>query len=625
MGDATRPFDEEVDMPFEIALERFFESEHVIQKCATLVDRDVWKNASRVRWGKRVTVKYFEIATVQRALRTLLFRMRCQLRYRNYAIMYAVKDSEAWKRDMQRTASANGGRPTEAVALPCGLVSAVDGRVVRYAPGGLASMVRILQFRPTQEALERNYRFAVFDNGASFFPAMDTKSSDGSPVYAFGVLQKAIAAAFPSKGTTPTGGALRPVTPFLELNRQRTRLDEAIDYNMTAGLALATPESFVIPTEMPHEPPIEDLDDGVITHAKDLSKARTKTARVAFHEQKFTIREALNIAGSLRRAVDSGVGRRPAVSAIAGMGIFTADELGTPEQEGTARTLLADKWGRMDPTRNTQTLEDFVQVTHGPPPAVPFDIDLETDRYEKAVCRELDIPHSIYRTEVESGGRTAGTASLTLGETIGGKTLEDEIALYQRLFDFVWQTAFRDMDDALFRDVERDLLAMPEHEFALETTQDMLQWLQGVRTSAETPAKLEFELIKVHSADGLRAAIEAQTLGLVDQHLVERCASRVFGHTLGHDSSQFAARRDGRLHSNLNAPLLPPVTPDTKAQIASSERQSKAQLDSSERQADKRLKADAAKAASGDSSGQGSKRARPHGGDRTDSAKKPKR
>lgn len=571
------PYEEPIDQADDMAMDHLFRHDRVITKTKRLAATEVWRNAWLVRWGGKAVMRYFDTPIVRRALRDLLMEMRDQERYRHYVGIYFVKDMKRWAEEFRRSMEILGHVPSTEIVLPCGIITPDMGQYFLVSPRGRFSATRILTFRPNDDRLNETYSFRVFNRSARFYPSdMDrsNESSSGPRFGSYAWLVQAMQRTLPGAGAGRSlTGTLRPYSEFREIFEQRRDLHEAKTYNYNAGFAIANPSSFLTAVSLPSAP-ADEVPDSVLAEARDLGEARAKTgARTALGQQKFTLQRGIQIVESLRRTMSSVTGRDiPIDSVVSGMGFATGGE---GSIDGLSdRQRLAAEYGRLDPAANLVPIPDFVQVAPGSTPALPFDMAQERLAYEVGVCREMDIPHSLYRTEIDTG-RASGESNISLSESIIAKMVESEISIYQELFDQLYMTVWGPMDDALFEDLAAEAEEMPDEDYVSEKSQSVIQWLMAMKARSESYAKLEFEMLTAHSLEHLKAMIEAQQMGLVSRHLVERNASRLFGYTIGHHPSKYALRSDATLRTNFNPPILAPVSAETDAKIESDERRDK--------------------------------------------------
>lgn len=568
---SEEPTESEIDTGFENALDYYMDHDPVVSKLSETVAAAVWRNAWRVKWGATLAMRYFENPRVRVVFRRKMVALRNALRGKKYVGIWFFRDMRRWMRDFEAAieytdgAAANGD-----ILLPFGAIQPGMGRFVRVAPRGPQTLTRVLAFRPDNDDVARNYAFAVFDDGARFWPVSVATAVQGDSRAAQRELHDltTLGGLFTGLGSggaglwcgTGGGGALRPVSAFTALYEMRMLIKEAQDYTMNAALAGAFPVSYATANAIPQDP-LEDITDDNLAVASSLAEARTRDHR---DSMKFTLPRAQTILTTLTRALSNAMG------AGGGLAVpLDADAIDLNRQATRVNGLFAElaaRYGRVNPMTLMRPVADFVTITPGREPRVDIDIQALQLAYEMAVCREMDVPHSFYRTEVETG-RGGGVSNLDLSEKILVDTVRDEQALYARLFDWVYMVVFGPLDRAVVGTIVDDIKQLTDDEARRPAAQRAMEYMARMVSSDGSYARLEFELLTVRSATSLRALVEMQQLGLVDRLLVHRNAQNLFGHTLGVDPTRFATRADPLLGTNFNTPLQMPVNPETRARL----------------------------------------------------------
>lgn len=545
------PTEAVIDAAHDAQLEYYYRNDMVISKTSEMLANAVFRNEWLVRWGGVVVMAYFKVAAVKEALEKLLRDMRDMLRLKKYVGLYVYKNMGLWMREFEESMKFNNGVPDVNVVLPCGLVRPEMGRFIQIAPRGVYSAARMLQFESADEELDSVYRFIVCDRGARFYDTTVTGSARGGQLGELSV----------HSAISLNSHTIRVASTFAELYEMRSKLHEAENYLFEAGFSSAFPLSYMTAKSMPNDA-IDELTDESLTTARDMNDARSGKS---LHTMKMTMNRALQVAKAISSAMTTASGQRVTMDSAG-----TAMERMATAPDQTIRRGLANLYGRVDPSDNIVPMADFVDINTPHAPAVLIDVPALRTQYEIAVCRCMDVPYSFYRTEIESAGNKSGASNMILSESIISDAVADEQKVYGQIFSWLYMNAFGVLDKALFEAIADDVDNMEDLEVESEDTQRVLCFLTEMTGRSDSYAQLEFELLTVTNPDSLAAMVAAQQMGLVSRHLVERNAARLYGHTLGKGGNTFVLRSDPALRSNFNAPLQPPVTPDTEATIDSS-------------------------------------------------------
>jgi len=566
---STEPIEWDIDPAFETALDYYADHDQIVSKCADLVANDVWRNAWRVKWGETLSMSYFEQDRVRAVFRRQMIALRNRLRIKKYVGMWYYRDMRAWMRDFRAAYNyTEGASAASTLLLPFGPVEPRMGCFALAAPRGEQTLDRQIVFYPDNEDVARYYGFAVFDDGAKFWPvSITSRAQEGSTAVQreapelshFSNMIRELNGAGMWSGGAAGVGQLRPVSSFTTLYELSRVIKEAQDYTMSAALNSAFPMAYATANAIPTDP-LDDITDDNLAMAKSLNEARTQGPR---ENAKFSLQRAQDILSTLKRALSSAAGGATVADPVSAASLAEMTK-----EVNAAYASLAARYGRVNPATLIRAIPDFVTITQGREPKVNLDMEALNLTYEIAVCREMDWPHAMYRTEV-STARTSGAPNLDITETIRGDTVRNEQTLYKRMFDWIYMVVFGalDREAALAIVDEVHTLRDDDNDEEKSAAQRAIQYMARMVQGRESYARLEFELLTVRSTESLRALVEFQQMGIVSRELVHRNAANLFGHTLGADERRFEIKVDGRLHSNLNAPLLPPVEPDTKAKL----------------------------------------------------------
>jgi hypothetical protein len=280
------------------------------------------------------------------------------------------------------------------------------------------SMGEEIIFKCTNSRIKARYNFHVFDNNAKFVPLCDNNAGgdimnntsnahsycNSDTVYNIKVLPKNGSFGFSGAGD----GQVVPVSPFIDLYQQQSKLKEASDYEFDVAYQASRP-MIVLGSKPQKESKIDSLSEAVYFAMDDITGA---TQVDSVEKKKYAMQSIISLTNKSKESMKGGGG--------------------SGGSDGTLiRQYKHDLYQRADLIDGMMVLPEAMDVVHAGVAQKVIDTENLSRKLDLAICEVLKIPFQIVRplSNIVSTASSSGSSKMT------GVTSESQFAVYEKMMD----------------------------------------------------------------------------------------------------------------------------------------------------------------------------------------------
>jgi len=384
VGDETRF---SVDNATLIDLKKYYDKENDIQACRKRKLHETFRPEWTVGLWYETQHEVRRLTMLNREpwrslLRQFLSEAHDYLTLFQFCGYYCVRDMARWVEELD-TAAREGRQPRD--PLPFGVVALGMNRLDTY--GTYVSVRaedetrRHLVFECDNEALHRRYDFYVFDMGAVFEPLLEKRAYNDPDA------------------------DIQVVSPFEELYRQRTLINEARTCLFDANFEATHPLSFIVAKPLP-DSKLETVPEEIRFSMDSLALATSVHGL-----------ERINMSTTLAQATKDRMNRTRHDENWG-----RAQHRRVDLEQATLYNERRLMFVRPDPRESLEVLPESMEVARGPVAVSLVNLEELQRRYEGDVCAQMEFPHFFMKPQ--AGDKSGGMASQ-------GKASEDQLVFAQ--------------------------------------------------------------------------------------------------------------------------------------------------------------------------------------------------
>jgi hypothetical protein len=333
---------------------------------------------------------------------------------------YIVKDIEKWCEECEDEYENT---------LPFGIIPLYSSSMASYGSYYLIndfprSMEEKLVFEC--DASEKNrvnsrYIFKVFNNGAKFTPIFNPTSGDSvycnsDSMYDIKVLPTACDAY--SFGNGSLDSEVMPISPFIDLYKQYSKLNEADDYQFDVAFMAARAPLVVAVKPLP-ETKVDALTEETYFASDDILGAY-QTDNV--QKQKFALKKAVQFSNQMKKLTNGG-----------SVNLDDDDNLSLYDEGTRIRQYKRQKYQRSDLIDAIHILPESMDVIHAYQPQRVIDVELLRRNFEISICDVLKMPYQ-YIKSLSSGGLGGSSSSnQSKSNNSGGGVNESQFSMHEKI------------------------------------------------------------------------------------------------------------------------------------------------------------------------------------------------